>query len=68
MKLKTFVVEGSGRFPIDMLRYVPCWPATEHDSHLASLPNGLRRVTVETMSGSDAAAARWESFVWKVIA
>lgn len=29
-----FQVQGSGDFPIDMLRYDRCYPMGEHDSHL----------------------------------
>lgn len=27
-----FVVMGAGRFPIDMLRYDACWPASSEDA------------------------------------
>ena len=27
----TFTVEGTGMFPVDMLRYDNCWPRTEQD-------------------------------------
>lgn len=29
----TFDVRGTGAFPVDMLRYDACWPASEADSH-----------------------------------
>ena len=32
MKIHDFHVEGDGPFPIDMLRYGRCWPASGVDS------------------------------------
>jgi hypothetical protein len=67
MKLKTFVVEGAGQFPYDMLRYVPCWPATENDSpELQPSRTTHRSVTMETFSGGAVTPERWKSFLWKV--
>jgi len=61
-----FTVTGTGQFPVDMLRYDSCWPATESDStRLGGGPvmeprsvtvRGLRRPTV----------GRWKSFGWSV--
>ncbi len=66
-----FTVEGSGRFPTDMLRYDACWPA--HENEARSLADGsddqgrrtitLRRAAVN-MSGPT--KRRWESFGWTV--
>lgn len=62
----TFDVEGRGDFPLDMLRYDLCWPATEDDSRLvahavrtADRPVRLRGLKLPTV-------ARWASFGWKV--
>lgn len=67
MKLKQFRVEGSGDFPFDMLRYVPCWPATEPDSSHLYERETKRTVTMETMSGSEITPDRWASFLWRVV-
>lgn len=66
MKLKTFTVEGSHAFPIDMLRYVPCWPANETDS-AAVAGSHTRRVTLETFSAAEIEPERWKSFLWRVV-
>jgi hypothetical protein len=68
MKLRTFVVCGSGDFPYDMLRYDACWPATEGDSALLS-PRYIehRQVTLETISGFETTPERWKSFLWEVL-
>lgn len=62
-----FVVEGRGEFPLDMLRYDRCWPASIDDTlriprdHLAiDRQIGLAGLKVPT-------AARWASFGWKVV-
>jgi hypothetical protein len=34
MVIHKFFVQGQGHFPIDMLRYDACFPASEHDSAL----------------------------------
>jgi hypothetical protein len=70
-----FLVTGSGRFPIDMLRYDRCVPATEGDSNGIShggIPSnthgrtiGLIRYSVAGMSGPN--EARWKSFGWRVM-
>src|SRR5882757_4313205 len=47
----SFVVEGSGRFPYDMLRYDQCWPMTSIDSAAMDYEpgeTGRRRITLET--------------------
>jgi hypothetical protein len=68
MKEKRFhvVVEGSGSFPIDMLRYDKCWPSTESDS-ITITDEGLRSVTL-TYSGivPQPTNGRWNSFGWMV--
>ena len=78
--MKVLVVEGQRAFPIDMLRYDNCVPATESDAHLIEAMIGhmyeapaparitLRRFAV---NGDDAAhkmaEERWRSFGWTVV-
>lgn len=70
-----FTVEGSGSFPIDMLRYDACWPATQADvstveSSFLSVRlrgPGPRKVTVETNGARRPTRDRWASFGWAVI-
>jgi hypothetical protein len=62
------VVEGSGSFPLDMLRYDACFPYEQTDSG-AIERTGRRRVVlirrgVNEHAGSE---ARWTSFGWKVV-
>ncbi len=76
----TYTVEGSGHFPIDMLRYDSCFPASEPDAHMIERINNptkrsdlaLHRVDVSTLRDHRTHAtihtpARWESFGWKVV-
>lgn len=67
-----FTVTGRVGFPIDMLRYDACYPATEADSGLIykTLEGGnTEAVSVDlhmdhrTRGPTD---GRWESFLWKV--
>jgi hypothetical protein len=72
-----FLVEGSGQFPIDMLRYDRCCPATESDSNAinrqvkwdgektAKCHIELIRYSSAGKSGPN--VARWASFGWKVL-
>lgn len=70
-----FVVTGTGTFPIDMLRYDRCFPASESDSHVIDVTRtpgyrGDARKTV-TLQMADPkrqpTEARWESFGWTVV-
>ncbi len=64
--------EGGGQFPIDMLRYDGCYPASEQDSGLIQQDRGHRIVTVAQVThGHDLPQwtdARWASFGWTVVA
>ena len=67
-----FTVRGGGPFPIDMLRYDGCHPASESDS--ARIENsdgrGQRDVTLVGHTDPDRtypSRERWESFTWKVV-
>ena len=66
-----FDVQGRGEFPVDMLRYDLCWPATETDSNLIDPPRvaGLakqRIITLRSLKGTPT-FARWRSFGWEVL-
>lgn len=67
-----YVVEGSGDFPIDMLRYDCAWPKTEGDSHSISHWRDVkpRRVTLSKYhvdTQPQIGAPRWLSFGWRVV-
>lgn len=72
-KLYVFEVEGTGSFPIDMLRYDSCWPKSEGSDSLEvessfrprKAGNIRRRVTLIGLS--EPTGARWASFGWKVL-
>jgi hypothetical protein len=66
-----YSVQGSGSFPIDMLRYDRCWPASEgsdsagiYYSH--ALGDNESR-TVCLIGIDQPTERRWESFGWKVL-
>jgi hypothetical protein len=67
---KIVTVQGSGRFPTDMLRYDSCVPASEKDAN-ALFQTEDREVKViqfcAEVSGVPS-KARWESFGWKITA
>lgn len=66
-----FTVRGSGRFPIDMLRYDGCWPFQSTDSfaitHSFTWEHGPEpyEVRLETWQGKPT-VGRWRSFGWDV--
>lgn len=61
----TYVVEGSGYFPIDMLRYDYAAPYQSEDSYwTCKSGNGNRSVML--ISEHRPTVARWESFGWTV--
>lgn len=68
-----FQVQGRGTFPIDMLRYDACYPATEADSHVIELTRtpGYRGEKMVTLKMSDPkrkpTTGRWSSFGWTVV-
>lgn len=64
------VVEGSGSFPADMLRYDSCFPFREEDSRKIEWAYTERRRVILCRRGVNekgATGARWQSFGWKVI-
>jgi len=66
---KFVVVEGSGEFPLDMLRYDSAFPMTEKDSSIAAHQYGKRRVALILRGVNDLGPteARWLSYTWRVI-
>jgi hypothetical protein len=75
MFLHTFRVRGDGSFPVDMLRYDSCFPATEGAASLIerSIRDGAlsrdREVTLHAWQHRDwtPTHGRWESFNWKIV-
>lgn len=61
-----FLVRGSGDFPVDMLRYDACCPATEADSYMLERRD-LRAILMRRFSpdGRPGNEARWKSFGWE---
>lgn len=62
----TFIVEGRGEFPADMLRYDECAPLHYADTE-AMKKRGLRMVSLTSRKHTPT-FARWESFGWSVLA
>ena len=74
-----FEVQGHGYFPVDMLRYDSCHPATSEDAsniivevgRINDRGNYTKPRTVTLRHTGDfnwrPTDARWESFGWKVI-
>ncbi len=62
-----FIVEGSGHFPMDMLRYDSCFPTDEGETYCMRHYNSKKaQITLKTHQRwiTD---KRWESFNWKII-
>lgn len=64
-----FMVEGSGEFPIDMLRYDCAVPKSETDAGVINRTLETRRVRLRsyTLAPRGPEIDRWNSFNWKVI-
>lgn len=71
-----FVVEGSGIFPIDMLRYDSCWPdgseavediLAEYPSDRAFKTRRVRLRCIGEFKTHRVTEARWRSFGWTVV-
>ena len=71
MYLVTFTVKGTGRFPLDMLRYASCWPATSDDvaALTSTTPIAITLRLHSRTKTPDAVlwAGRWASFGWQII-
>lgn len=73
--LKRFTVEGSGEFPLDMLRTDQCWPAGADDAARISAHYWMadpfllrsRAITLETAGKYVPNRQRWSSFRWRVV-
>lgn len=66
-KRTTYVVEGAGQFPVDMLRHDESWPHGQDDSvKLASQDPELRR-QVKLATDFRPNLRRWVTFGWKVV-
>lgn len=63
------VVEGSGVFPIDMLRHDTCFPRSEADTGYIEVNDGARMVSLvrRAFAGVPVNRARWASFGWRVV-
>lgn len=69
-RLTEFKVQGSGRFPIDMLRHDSAVPATSADVDHILHEDGARVVCLRRfypVGGiAEPVAMRWRSFGWQV--
>lgn len=66
-ELVSFTVTGSNEFPLDMLRYDRCWPATASDaSAIRRAAGAARSITLQSIGFSSPTIKRWESFGWTV--
>jgi hypothetical protein len=64
-----YAVEGSGTFPIDMLRYDRSCPMTESATHIIEREGTMRCVELIRFSPAGKSGPnvpRWASFGWKV--
>lgn len=67
MKIYRFKVKGVGRFPLDMLRYDSCWPASEEDAgRIGDTFDGVGKKVIELAGINKPATDRWNSFLWDV--
>jgi len=64
---RLFVVEGSGQFPYDMLRYDQCWPHDQTASSMLAVTAHRRRVALASDWIEAPSAKRWEASAWQVI-
>jgi hypothetical protein len=65
-----YIVRGALSFPIDMLRYDSCWPASEGDStiiHSTIAYENKGAVEVTVFARAPLTVGRWESFGWSVL-
>lgn len=61
IRVSRFYVRGRGHFPLDMLRYDECWPATGEDAAKMD-EKDLRTIQLATITRPT--KARWSSFPW----
>jgi hypothetical protein len=71
-KATSITVEGMGAFPIDMLRYDACYPASERDAAtiITSFEGApiVSRVRLTLSFKGRYTPDRWRSFLWNVVA
>ena len=64
-----FTVQGKSNFPLDMLRYDLCWPASEQDSYIIGLSHSEvrseRPYRIHLKGLKPPTVARWNSFGWE---
>lgn len=64
-----FVVSGNRDFPVDMLRYDRCWPATSESATMLGRGE-IRDVQLKCYAENKVppiTEGRWQSFGWRVI-
>jgi hypothetical protein len=68
-KVRTFTVEGREAFPLDMLRYDQCWPATLDDAVTIAdtLTAHVGLVKVTLCGYHDPSKELWESWEWRLV-
>lgn len=71
-RLVTFVVEGQGYFPFDMLRYDGCYPRRTEDAiNLAGETRRKIELAIRILSDMNPnrviTEERWRSFGWSVV-
>jgi hypothetical protein len=61
-----YYATGQGNFPVDMLRYNQCWPASTDDALnlLNDDPEDLRSISL--LSHVEPTIERWSSFGWSI--
>ena len=72
---QVIVVEGSGQFPFDMLRYDDCIPRHESEMHKLDFkmwdPTSREKRRIEltrfSANGEPPTEERWRSFGWRVV-
>jgi hypothetical protein len=71
-KVKHYIVEGSGAFPIDMLRYDCCWPSDLQSVESVSMnlewgEPYFKTRRVQISSTEYPTPDRWRSFCWPIV-
>lgn len=67
IRRKIIIVEGSGLFPIDMLRYDHAWPRTEADANKCMYDAAGEMREIELCTDVEyITVERWNSFTWNV--
>jgi hypothetical protein len=70
LNLKTFTVRGKGSFPVDMLRYDKCWPATMDDAEVMAeviAQPVVGKVDIKLTTCIQPTPERWRLFGWYVL-